>query len=68
MQSQSVLFLFLLLVRIGKSHVHEEEVVVKMFGGPLQARMVANEMGYYFKGPVSFFLLYFNGILINLFY
>lgn len=34
----------------------EEEVVVRILGGPRVARMISEEMGYLYKGPVSSFV------------
>lgn len=51
----------------------EEEVVVRILGGPQVARIISEEMGYSYKGPVSDFAAsnnytreYFKGFITKL--
>lgn len=36
-----------------EAHPHEDEVVIRILGGPKLAKFLADEMGYLYKGPVS---------------
>lgn len=48
--------LLLLMVIFSFTRAAEEnEIVVRILGGPRVARMISEEMGYYYKGPVSCF-------------
>lgn len=48
-----VLLLAMIFAFITIVSAQEEEVVVRILGGPRVARKISEEMGYYYKGPVS---------------
>lgn len=43
------------LVSVSEARTYDGEFVVRIVGGPQTARMISEEMGFHYKGPVSKF-------------